>query len=81
MVELGKECGFPSNSDMPRPFTLRKKELPLKTELQPIKSLNGRLYLRVEVEQQTHSVDEIGYRYQIIVSFKIKVSAMFYDQT
>ena len=47
MAEMGKECGFPSNFDMPRPFTprktelQRKTELPRKTELQPIISPNG----------------------------------------
>ena len=49
---MGKECGFLSNFDMPRPFT------PRKTELQPIKSPNGLLHLKVE--QRTHSGDEIG---------------------
>ena len=59
MVEMGNECGFPSNFDMFRPFTPHKTELLRKTELQPIKSLNGLLYPRVEVEQQTHSGDKI----------------------
>ena len=27
---IGKECGFMSNIDMPRPFTPRKTELPCK---------------------------------------------------
>ena len=44
-----KECGLPSNFDMPRPFT------PCKTEFQPTKLPNGLLYPRVEVEQRTHS--------------------------
>ena len=56
MVEMGKECGFPSNSDMSRLLTLRKTEFPRKTDLQPIKY--GLLYARVEEEQRTHS-DEI----------------------
>ena len=62
MVEMGKECDFSSNFDMPRPFTLRKVELPRKTELQRIKQTNnyGLLYSRVEAEQRTHSGDEIG---------------------
>ena len=30
MVEMGKERGFPSNFDMPRPFTPNKTELPHK---------------------------------------------------
>ena len=60
MVEMGKECGFPLNFDMPRPFTLRKTELPPKTELQRIKSANDLLYPRVAVAQRTHSGDEIG---------------------
>ena len=41
MVEMGKECGFPSNFDMLRSFTPRKTELPRKIELQPIKLPNG----------------------------------------
>ena len=32
MVETGKECCFPSNFDMPWPFTQRKTELPRKME-------------------------------------------------
>ena len=59
MVEMGKECRFPSNFDMPQPFTPCKTELPSETELQPIKSLNGLMYPREEVEQRTHSGDEI----------------------
>ena len=60
MVEMGKEYGFPLNFDMLRPFTPCKTELPRKTELQPIKSPNGLLYPRLEVEQRTYSGDEIG---------------------
>ena len=56
MAEMGEVCGFPSNLDMPRPFTLCKTELPRKTELQPIKSPNGLVYPRVEVEQRTHTL-------------------------
>ena len=52
MAEIGKECGFSSNFDMSRPFTPRKTELPCKTELQRIKSPNGLLYPRVEVEHE-----------------------------
>ena len=51
MVEMGKECGLPSNFDIPRPFTSHQMELPHKTELQPIESPNSLLYARVEVEQ------------------------------
>ena len=51
MTEKGKEYSSPSNFDMPRPFT------PRKTELYTIKSPNGLLYPRVEVEQRTHSGD------------------------
>ena len=32
MVEMGKECRFPSNFDMPQPFTPHTTELPRKTE-------------------------------------------------
>ena len=64
MVEMGKECGIPSNFDMTRPFTSRKKELPRKTEVQPIKIADGLLYPRVEKEQRTHSGDEIGKRWR-----------------
>ena len=63
MVEMGKECDFPSNFDMPRPFTARKTELLCKMELQPIKSQNGLFYPRVEVEQRTHFGDEIDHGY------------------
>ena len=59
MVDTGTECGFPSNFDMPRPFTTRKTELSLKTESRPIKSPHSLSYPRVEVELQTHSGDEI----------------------
>ena len=59
MVKMGKECGFPSNFDMSRPFPSRKTELPC-TELRPVKSPNGLFCPRVEVEQRTHSGDEIG---------------------
>ena len=30
MVGIGKDCGFTSNFNMPRSFTLRKSELPCK---------------------------------------------------
>ena len=60
MVQIGKESGFRSNLDMPRPFAPRKMELRRKTEPQPIKSPNGLVYLRVEVEKRTHSGDEIA---------------------
>ena len=53
MAEMGKECCFPSNFDMPRPFPPRKTELPPKTALLPIKSPSGLVYSRVEVEQLT----------------------------
>ena len=58
MVEMVKECPFPSNFDMPRPFTPRKTELTRKTELRPIKSPNILMYPRVEEEQRNHSGDE-----------------------
>ena len=49
MIEMGKECGFPSNFDMPLPFYLAQNaRLP-----------NGLLYPRVEVEQRTRSGDDI----------------------
>ena len=35
MVEMGKECGFPSNFDMPRPFSQCKTELPRKMANSP----------------------------------------------
>ena len=59
MVERGKECGFPSIFDMQQPLTPHKKELPLKTELQLMRLPSGLMYPRVEVEQRTHSGDEI----------------------
>ena len=52
MVGMGKECGFSSNFDMPRPVIPRKTKLRRKTELQPIKSPNGLLYPRVEVDNE-----------------------------
>ena len=58
MVEIGKECGFPSNSDMMWPLTPCKTELPCKIELQPSKSPNNLLHLKVKVEQRIHSGDE-----------------------
>ena len=68
MVEMSKECRFPSTFDIPRPFTTHKTELPRKTELKPIKSPNGLVYPRVEVQQRTHSWDEIGFLALIIPS-------------
>ena len=53
MVEMGKENGFSSNLDMLRPFTPRKTELYRNIELQPLKSPNGLLYPKVEVERLT----------------------------
>ena len=61
MVDMGKECGFPSNFDMPWPFTPGKTGLPCITELQPIKSPKGLLYPRVDLEQRIHSRDEIDH--------------------
>ena len=56
MVEMGKECGFPFNFDILRPFTRCKTELQSKMELQPIKSPNDLLYPRVEVCRATNSL-------------------------
>ena len=60
MVEMGKEYGFPSNFDLPWPFNPHKKGVTAQKSQQPIRLPNGLLYPRVEVEQQTHSGDEIG---------------------
>ena len=60
MVGIGKEYGFKLNFDMPRSFTQRKSELRPKMANSPIRLPNGLLYPRVEVEQRTHSGDEIG---------------------
>ena len=62
MVEIGKEYGFTSNFEMPLPFTARETELPATTQNgeQPIRLQNGLLYPRVEVEQRTHSGDDIN---------------------
>ena len=51
MVEVGKEFGFTSNSDMP--MSVQNGE-------QPIRLSNGLLYPRVDVEQRTSSGEEIG---------------------
>ena len=45
---------------MLQPYIPRKMELPRKTDLCPIKSLNGLFYPRVELEQRSLSGDEIG---------------------
>ena len=68
IAEMGKECGFPSNVDMPRPFTPRKTELPSKAEFRPIKSPNGLVYPRLEVEKQIHS---LGTRLDLGKTFKM----------
>ena len=60
MVGTGKEYDFTSNFDMLRPFTPQKTELPSQNGEQPIRLQNGLLYTRVEVEQRTHSGDQIG---------------------
>ena len=60
MVEMGKEFGFPSNFDIPRPFTPSQYGLAAQNGEQPIGLPNGLLYPRVEAEQGTHSGDEIG---------------------
>ena len=73
---MDKECRFPSNFDMLRPFTSRKMEL------QPIKSPNGLMYPRVEVEEQTYSGDEIGTRACIValyMSICLCLSTFFYS--
>ena len=44
---------------MPRPFTPRKTGVTAQNDEQPIKLQNGFLYPRVQVEQRTHSGDEI----------------------
>ena len=68
MVEMGKECGFPLNFDMPRPFSPRKTELP------PIKSPNGLLYSREEAERRTHSGDEIVlYAFVLSTKWRYKI--------
>ena len=64
MVGVGKQCDFTSNFDMPRSFTPRKLELRPKmansqSDYQTA-SCPGLMYPRVEVEQRTHSGDEIG---------------------
>ena len=49
------------NFDMSWPFTQRKTELAIaQNDEQPIRLPNGLLYPRVEVEQRTHSGDEIA---------------------
>ena len=56
MVGIGKEYGFTSNFDMPRPFTLPKMELPRKMANS---QSDCRTASRVEVKQLTHSGDKI----------------------
>ena len=58
MVGLSKKYGFMSNFDMQQPITLHKIEITQSAE-QAIRLENGLLYPRLEVEQQTHSGDEI----------------------
>ena len=73
MVDLDRESGFPSNFDMPRPNN------PRKAKLQPIKLPNGLLYPRVEVEQRTHSGDEVGpicHELRRQFNFTVKYSTM-----
>ena len=60
MFEMGKESGFMSNFDMLQPFTPRKNGVTAQNCEQPIRLSNGLLYSRVEVEQRTHSGDEIA---------------------
>ena len=59
MVGISKEYGFTLNFDMPRPFNPCKTELPRKMANR-IRLPNGLLDPRVEVEQRTHSGDDIG---------------------
>ena len=59
MVDMGKEYRFTLNFNMLRSFTPRKSELQPKNGEQPIRLPNGLLYPRVEVEQRTHSGEEI----------------------
>ena len=79
MVGIGKECGFTSNFNMPRSFTLRKSELrPEMANSQSDCRTASCIPPRVEVEQRTHSGDEIdhfqdfysgtGYHYSITSS-------------
>ena len=65
MVETGKECGFTSNFDLPRSFTPRKLDLWPKMA----NSQSDYRTARVEVEQRTHSGDEIGYFIQNFLFF------------
>ena len=60
MVEIGKEYRFTLNFDMPWPFTPTKNGVIAQNGEQPIRLPNGLLYPRLEVEQRTHSGDEIG---------------------
>ena len=59
MVGIGKEYGFTLNFDIPRLFTLRKTEYRRKMANIQSDCRADLLYPRVEVEQQTHSGDEI----------------------
>ena len=45
-MAMAKECGLPSNFDMPQLFIPCETELARKTELQQIKLLNGLSYPR-----------------------------------
>ena len=60
VVDKGKEYRFTLNFNMPRSFTPRKSDLQPKNGEQPVRLPNGLLHPRVEVEQRTHSGDEIG---------------------
>ena len=63
MAGIGKECGFTSNFDMPEVVYPAQIGVTAQNGEQPIRLPNGLLYSRVEVEQRTHSGDEIKHIY------------------
>ena len=70
MVGIAKEYGFTPNFDMPRSFTPRRSDIQAKMA-KLIRLPNGLLYPRVEVEQRTHSGDDIDFTrvFQLETSF------------
>ena len=59
MVGIGKEYGFTSNFLTCRGRLPRAKGVTAQNGKQPIRLQNGLVYPRVEVEQRSHSGDEI----------------------
>ena len=68
MVGIGKKCSFTSSFNMPQPFTPKQNGVTAQNGEQPIRLPKGSLHLRVEVEQRTHSGDEIDFLWITLIS-------------